>query len=243
MRKIVYAVIMLSTLGAFADTTHRVVPVSGTPPSFRCGDRCKFHADVPVVPLRVRVFRGTIGALAGTGRNVPGCIEFDSSIFRARNPRRLQKVIDLNFFFQRNWLTGNGDARYVFIVEHDDHPNGPEWERRAPKLRLPASQVAQNFRSGIDVILQSPTFAAAARRSQPSGGETAHMAMAMPEETGEQPIARDGAPRTMAVMAPRTTASNDCVSLQFDEGEPVVIRRAERRRLPDDPLKLADQRR
>jgi len=240
-----FIAVAFSTLG---DTVLRVVPVSGSPAPFRCGDRCKFRADVPQGPLRLRIFRGTISQLAGTGTDpryvgATGCVEYFSTIIRTRQPRRPQNVLDLRFYFRPTWLNHDRDGQFVFVVEHDDNPGGPEVEERAPMLRLPANQVTKYFRSGIDVTIRAPVYA---RRSTPTGRETAGMAMAMPDEGGSsiaetvRPIARDGVP-------PRTAASNDCTNVQVDSGDPVVIRRADGRSAHDpsahDPLQLADQRR
>jgi len=215
------------TFGAAADSILRVVPVSGTPAPFRCGDRCKFRADVPAGPLRLRIFRGTITELARTGLDprfvgATGCVEYYSTIIRTRHPRRPQNVLDLRFYFRPKWLNGNRDGHFVFVVEHDDNPDGLEVEERPPTLRLPANAVAKYFRSGLDVTIKAPIYAtAAARPAARSGRETAAMMMADGgSELGES--VRPAPPRTVPV----TAAANDCLNPQFDDGNPVIIRRA-----------------
>jgi hypothetical protein len=242
MRTLYTSLALLFTLGLAADTTLRVVPVSGNSAQFRCGDRCKFRADVPTGPLRLRIFRGSISELASTGSDAryvgsTGCVEFYSTIVRPRNPRRPANVLDLRFYFRPKWLNGKRDGHFVFIVEHDDQPDGPEVEERPPTLRLPASLVPRYFQSGVNVTVVAPTFTpvivfdTAARNGH--RGETAAMA------NGHSVIpARSGPP-------PLTAAANDCLNLEFDSGDPVLIRRADGREPSArvDPLQLADQRR
>jgi len=234
--KIAIAVLsfVVLTPSAFADSTICVVPVSGSPTPFRCGDRCKFRADVPQGPLRLRIFRGKIEELASTGTDpryvgVTGCVEYFSTIIRTRQSRRPQNVLDLRFYFRPTWLNRDRDGHFVFVVEHDDNPDGPQVEERAPMLRLPASLVAKYFRSGIDVTIRAPMYASArAAAERPTG---ARAAMALPEDG--MGIARDSAVRP---APPVTSAANDCMTLQFDGGEPVLIRRADR--APDPSLTL-----
>lgn len=233
---------------AFADSALRVVPVSGTPAPFRCGDRCKFRADVPNGPLRLRIFRGTISELAKTGADpryvgATGCVEYFSTIIRTRSPRRPQNVLDLRFYFRPKWLNGTRDGQFVFVVEHDDNPNGPEVEERPAMLRLPSAQVAKYFRSGIDIRIQAPIYATAQGRTRampaPTGGETA----ALTTDSGAAESIASTVRTPPRVVAP-TAAANDCLSVQFDEGNPVLIRRADEKLLRrHDPLQLADQRR
>jgi hypothetical protein len=215
-------------LAAAADAPLHVVPVSGTPAPFRCGDRCKFRADVPAGPLRLRIFRGTVNELAGTGHDpryvgATGCVEYFSTIIRTRTPRRPQNMLDLRFYFRPKWLSGNRDGHFVFVVEHDDNPNGPEVEERPPMLRLPSGLVAKYFRSGVDIVIRAPLYATAAPATRAAmGRETA--AMTLDDDSSIETTVRT-IPR---VVAP-TAAANDCTNVQFDEGQPVVIRRAEDR--------------
>ena len=234
------------SLGAAADTTLRVVPVSGAPAPFRCGDRCKFRADqVPAMPLRLRIFRGTKTQLMNTGvdpryvNTVTGCVEYFSTIIRAPVPRRPQNVLDLRFYFRTSWLNGNRDGQFVFVVERDDQPNGPQLEEHPPALRLPAQLVAQYFRAGVDITVKAPTFAPApmTRSRARNGHETAAM---MADDGGSLGETAMVAPRAI----PTTAAANDCLSVQFDQQPVTIQHRAENRKLRrKDPLQLADQRR
>jgi hypothetical protein len=241
---------VLFALNAAADTPLRVVPVSSaTPVPFRCGDRCKFRADlVPATPLRLRIFRGTKSELMSTGMDpryvgVTGCVEYFSTIIRAPFPRRPQNVLDLRFYFRTTWLNGNRDGQFVFVVERDDQPNGPQLEERPPMLRLPASLVAQYFRAGVDITVRAPTFVAApATRSRATSG---HETAAMMADGGS---ARDSAGSDRALAAvrtiPTTAAENDCLTVQFDQQPVTIQHRADEKKLRrKDPLQLADQRR
>jgi hypothetical protein len=225
-RLFLLALFPFAAFALLGDSAIRVVPVSGTATPFRCGDRCKFRANVPAGPLRLRIFRGTINDLAKTGTDVryvgvTGCVEYYSTIIRTRHPRRPQNVLDLRFYFRPKWLNGKVDGHFVFVVEHDDDPDGPEVEERPPLLRLPAGLAAKYFRSGLDVTIRAPIYATAATRAH-TGGETA--AMMMPDEgpAGESVVR----PAPRPPSTPVTAAENDCLNVQFDGGDPVLIRRA-----------------
>jgi len=248
MRSLCALLLMAVTFGAAADTTLRVVPVTSNVVPFRCGDRCRFRAAVPAGPLRLRIFRGTIAQLEKTSTDpryvgATGCVEYYSMIIRTRNPRRPQNVLDLRFYFRPRWLNGTRDGHFVFIVEHDDNPNGPELEERPPTLRLPTNLVKQYFRSGIDITIQAPVYAGA-RAAAPAyggrGGETA--AMMAPADAGDSAdlaaTVRPAPPRP----TPTTAAANDCNQVQF-ENTAIPIRRADGKLRREDPLQLADQRR
>ncbi len=239
---------VLFACNAAAETPLRVVPVSGTPVPFRCGDRCKFRADlVPATPLRLRIFRGTKSELMSTGVDpryvgVTGCVEYFSTIIRAPFPRRPQNVLDLRFYFRTSWLNGNRDGQFVFVVERDDQPNGPQLEERPPMLRLPARFVAQYFRAGVDVTVKAPTFVAApATRSRARNG---HETAAMMTDGGSENTGRDQPTAVAVVRTPTTAAENDCLTVQFDQQPVTIQHHAEEKKLRrKDPLQLADQRR
>ena len=251
MKRLLCSIAVLFALSAGADTALRVVPVSGAPASFRCGDRCKFRADlVPAAPLRLRIFRGTKAELMNTGVDpryvgTTGCVEYFSTIIRAPFPRRPQNVLDLRFYFRTSWLNGNRDGQFVFVVERDDQPNGPQLEERPPMLRLPAQFVAQYFRAGVDVTVKAPTFAAAAPATR-SRARNGHETAAMMADGGGAESSRAGQPAAAVavVRTPTTAAENDCLTVQFDSQPVTIQHRADEKKLRrKDPLQLADQRR
>jgi hypothetical protein len=202
---------------------------------------------VPATPLRLRIFRGTKEELMSTGTDrryvgVTGCVEYFSTIIRAPFPRRPQNVLDLRFYFKTTWLNGNRDGQFVFVVERDDQPNGPQLEERPPMLRLPAQLVAQYFRAGVNVTVRAPTFAAVPpKKVAPTGHETAAM---MADDGGSESTRRDQPAAFAAVRTATTAAENDCLTVQFDQQPVTIQHRADGKKLRrKDPLQLADQRR
>ncbi|HJQ40759.1 MAG TPA: hypothetical protein VKB93_26775 [Thermoanaerobaculia bacterium] len=252
MKHVLCCIAVLVALNAGADTALRVVPVStGAPVPFRCGDRCKFRADlVPATPLRLRIFRGTKAELINTGvdaryvNNVTGCVEYFSTIIRAPFPRRPQNVLDLRFYFRTSWLNGNRDGQFVFVVERDDQPNGPQLEEHPPTLRLPARLVGQYFRAGVDVTVKAPTFATAAAPATRSRARNGHETAAMMADDGGSSGGETATAMVAVRTTPTTAAGNDCLTVQFDQQPVTIQHRADEKKLRrKDPLQLADQRR
>ena len=239
IKRIAAVIVMLAacSTAAFADSVIRVVRAAASPAQmFKCGERCRFRANAPLVPLRLRVFRGTKAELSRTGNdpryvNATGCVEYSSMIIRPQNPRRPQNVLDLRFFFKPKWLNGEYDGQFVFVIEYDDQPNSTVTvEENPPKLRLAANMTDDYFGSGIDVTIRAPLYASArmsrtTRARSRSGSEPAMMT-----EIDALPIERrmPGAP-----IPVRTVASNDCISVQIDPGAPILIQRTDAR--PPEP--------
>ena len=212
-----------------AETPIQVYKVqSSQPQSFACGDRCRFRAPVPAGAVRLRIFRGRVRELASAARNVRfvdrGCVQFRSTIIR---PQRYKDLIDLKFYFTRQWLQGDTvDGSYTFVIERDDAPPGaPKVEEN--KIRLATDVIDQYFDNGINVTVRAPLHRA-------RGGVL-----------GARPGAREVRPAMAAMMADDAPAAGEhaleaggfhdapvlpplpCMDVSFIGGPaPVTIRRA-----------------
>lgn len=206
---------------------------------FRCGDRCKFRGPLPNEPLRVRIIRGTVAELAAMANNrryaAAGCIELYSTVIRPRRSRRTADLLDLKFYFSTRWLASpNANGEYVFIVERDTTPDGPDIERTS-MLRLPTGAPgAAYFRAGIDVAVRAPT------NTRKSGGgllailfgsaskaAATMTTMSAMDDSPEAPVAgADDVALPLTEAMPRATASANCVDVLIDPA-PVSFRRAD----------------
>lgn len=215
----------------------RVVPLEpDNPPLFRCGDRCKFRGDVPDAPIRLRIIRGNVEQLAGLANHpgyvAAGCVEFFSTVIRPRRPRRRSQLVDLQFYFKTTWLAANGrDGEFVFIIERDDRPGGPQIERSS-MLRVPAGRQGDAyFRAGVNVTVLAPlnqrTFgvpkkkesrpAMAAMSREPAGGSALAMAVDMPTSVPEPPSA---APMPVRADCADIVVEDDAISFQRADAPP-----------------------
>jgi len=227
-RRIAAVIVICAAVAAnaFADSVIRVVrATSSSTQAFKCGERCRFRANAPQVPLRLRVFRGTKAKLSRTGTdpryvNVTGCVEYSSMIVRAQDPPRRQNVLDLRFFFKPHWLSGQYDGEFVFVIEYDDNPRGPRIEEKPARLRLAANMTDEYFGSGIDVTIKAPLHARV-RLAAAQPPELESVMMAMPDDELPPP------PPLPAPEPVRTLASNDCASVRIDPGPPVLIQRTD----------------
>jgi hypothetical protein len=195
--------------------------------SFACGDRCKFRAAVPAGPVRLRIFRGRASELSSAARNVRfvdrGCVQYRSTIIR---PQRYKDLIDLKFYFTRQWLRGEFvDGIYTFIIERDDAPAGaPPVEEN--KLRLSTAVVDQYFTNGINVTVRAPLHRATGSQLRAhAGGREARPAraamMADDELAGATALEASGFQDAPVLPA------EPCADVSFIGGSaPVVIRRA-----------------
>lgn len=211
----------------------RVVPLEpDNPPLFKCGDRCKFRGDVPDAPIRLRIIRGNVEHLSRLSNHpgyvAAGCVEFYSTVIRPRRPRRKSQLVDLQFYFKPTWLAANGrDGEFVFIIERDDRPNGPQIERSS-MLRVPAGRQGEAyFRAGVNVTVLAPVNqrrVTKAKKSRPAmaamsreafGGSAPGVALDMP---------------TMAMAEPPSAAPMpvraDCADIVLED-DPILFRRAD----------------
>jgi hypothetical protein len=214
--------LILFAVEVSANDVIHVIAVPNGSSVFKCGDRCRFRGEVPPA-VRLRIFRGTIAELAelgdAPGNRRAGCIEFDTTIVRPRRSRFDPKVIDLNFFFKQNWLAApNRNGNYVFVVERDDHPNGPAIQRGVT-LRLPSLMTHHYFEAGSNVTVLAPTNRRPSRirsSGRPSvGGEQAAMMIAADDES-----------RTTQPLASVATDRDDCVDVQVETNGNTILQSA-----------------
>jgi len=221
--------VLVSAIAVSGDPIH-VIPLRRASAIFKCGDRCQFRGSVPATPLRLRIFRGTINQLAGIADDPryhsAGCVEFYSTIIRPRRSGGSRPLLNLNFYFKPPaWLASDGsNGRFVFVLERDDHPNGPDVEPRPVNLRLSITELSQYFRSGVDVTVVPPVHTRPSRtRSRTASDEGALAATLGP--------ARDAPPATVtdtpvAVHPTPPQAAGNCNDLRFDPAPPVLFERA-----------------
>jgi hypothetical protein len=215
----------------------RVVPLEpDNPPLFKCGDRCKFRGDVPDAPIRLRIIRGNVEHLARLSNHpgyvAAGCVEFLSTVVRPRRSRRRSQLVDLQFYFKPTWLAANGrDGEFVFIIERDDRPDGPQIERSS-MLRVPAGRLGEAyFRAGVNVTVLAPlnqrTFgttkkkksrpATAAMSREPAGGSVLAMAVDVPTSVPEPPSA---APMPVRADCADIVVEDDAIFFQRADAPP-----------------------
>ena len=228
---------IISAVGtaAMANDVVKVVPLQRAAAVFKCGDRCQFRGAVPSTPLRLRIFRGTIAELADLGDDPRyasgGCVELYSTIVRPRRSRGAQPLLNLNFYFRPPaWLAADGsNGRFVFVLEHDDRPNGPEIEAKPPNLRLAVAIVGLYFRSGVDVTIVPPVHARRESRrmfarSRTAPATDASTAMRLPRDQPPAMLAEAALPVRSA--AGGAVSANDCAEVLFDQAPPVRFERA-----------------
>lgn len=231
-RALVAFLFAASALTAAAEVI-RVVPLEpDNPPLFKCGDRCKFRGDVPDAPIRLRIIRGNVEHLSRLSNHpgyvAAGCVEFYSTVIRPRRPRRRSQLVDLQFYFKPTWLAANGrDGEFVFIIERDDRPGGPQIERSS-MLRVPAGRLGEAyFRAGVNVTVLAPVNQRGF--GGPKKSRPAMAAMSREPAGGSAPVPRD-MPAMMAMAEPPTAAPMpvraDCVDIVLED-DPIFFQRAD----------------
>jgi hypothetical protein len=221
--------VLVSAIAVSGDPIH-VIPLRRASAIFKCGDRCQFRGSVPATPLRLRIFRGTINQLAGIADDPryhsAGCVEFYSTIIRPRRSGGSRPLLNLNFYFKPPaWLASDGsNGRFVFVLERDDHPNGPDVEPLPVNLKLSISQMSQYFRSGVDVTVVPPVHSRPTRTRSRTASDAPATATF---ESGPPRDAPAAAVTTQVAMRPTPPqAADNCNDLLFDQAQPVLFERA-----------------
>ena len=237
--------LLLVTAAASAEVIRVVRLEASDNAVFSCGDRCKFRGSLPSGPLRVRIIRGTVSDLVAATTDMryaaAGCIPLNSMLVRPRRSRRASDLLDLRFYFTERWLaSGGANGEFVFVVEHDDHPDDPPVEKSSV-LKLPIGRPGANYlRAGIDVSIRGPLNV---RREGFAGwiaelfGSTAHAAttvgaratMSRDSPAGEAPPVAAGLPAPPIIAdagPPAAPHPANCADVVIDP-DVVIFRRAD----------------